>query len=45
MSIALLSIIGSIIHPGTAYWVCFGFYCLGWVLQLVGGIIKNVMDR
>lgn len=36
MSIVLFAIIGATINAPVAYWVCFGFYCLGWLLS--GGI-------
>ncbi len=35
MSIVLFSIIGASIKAGTAYWICFGIYCLFQVLKVV----------
>lgn len=35
MSIVLFAIIGAKIQAGTAYWICFGLYCLFNVIRSV----------
>ena len=35
MSIILFALIGAAIHGGTAYWICFSFYCLFAVVKVI----------
>lgn len=37
MSIALFAIIGATIEAGTAYWICFGGFC---VVRLIKSIVS-----
>ena len=33
MSIVLFAMIGAMLDAGVAYWICFGVYCLLWVIE------------
>lgn len=42
MSIVLFAIIGAAIEASTAYWICFGVYCVGRVLKAVTETLKEM---
>ena len=44
MSIVLFAIIGATIKAGTAYWLCFGGFCLCKLLTLVSEVIKETKE-
>ena len=44
MSIVLYAIIGATINAGTAYWICFGIYSLGWTVRLLDKWSEMVGD-
>lgn len=41
LGIALLAMIGAMLHAWTAYWIVFGFYCAFWAIQTIIKLAKN----
>lgn len=41
MSIVLFALIGAAIKAGTAYWICFGVYCLIYLIDIILKIFKD----
>lgn len=42
MSIILFALLGAATEVGTAYWICFGVYCVFRVLKAVTATIKEM---
>lgn len=50
MSIVLFALLGAALHAPTAYWICFGLFCVAWVFNWVVTIrhllrTSNLMER
>ena len=41
MSIVLFAIIGATMKAGLAYWICFSFYCLCWVIKFFANLYNT----
>lgn len=43
MLIVLFAIIGASINAGTAYWICYAVYCIGFVVKVLVDVIKEMV--
>lgn len=41
MPIVLFAIIGAAIDAGVAYWICYGAYCVGFVINIIANVIDS----
>lgn len=41
MPIVLFAIIGANINAGAGYWICFGVYCVAYVMNTVWKTVKE----